>query len=118
MRSNAFQFFKEVKSLHQEVRAAYLDISHETGYVSVDGIDFVPVFMVPRDKKKWPRLIDLMIRVIDFVRGLEWTERITSTVTIDAALVREWAEAVGSKRMKPAPELNDDVIMSDNQDGG
>jgi hypothetical protein len=54
MRSNAFQFFKEVKSLHQEVRAAYLDISHETGYVSVDGINFVPVFMVPRDKKKWP----------------------------------------------------------------
>jgi hypothetical protein len=117
MRSNAFQFFKEVKSLHQEVRSTYLDVSHDSGYVSIDGIDFVPVFMVPRAKKKWPQLITLMIRVIDFVRGLEWTERITSTVSIDQALVREWAEAVGAKVPRSA-ELSDDVSMSELQDGG
>jgi hypothetical protein len=118
MRSNAFQFFKEVKSLHQEVRSAYLDVSHDSGYVSVDGIDFVPVFMVPRAKKKWPQLITLMIRVIDFVRDLEWTDRITSTVSIDDALVREWAEVVGSKLPRPVPELSGDVFMSEVGNGG
>jgi hypothetical protein len=118
MRSNAFQFFKEVKSLHQEIRSTYLDISHDSGYISIDGIDFVPVFMVPRAKKKWPKLIPLMIRGIDFVRGLEWTERVTSTVSIDQALVREWAEVVGSKLPRPAPDLSEDVLMSESQDGG
>ncbi len=97
LRSNAFQFFKETKALYSDIRATYLDVSHDSGFVTVDGIDFIPVYMVPRDKKKWPPLITIFVRVIESVLGLEWTVRITSSVSIDPGFVREWAEAMGSK---------------------
>jgi hypothetical protein len=97
LRANAFQFFKEAKSLHDSIRAAYLDISNDSGFITIDGIEFVPVYMVPRDRKKWPSLISLLQSVIDMVRGIEWTDRITATVSIDQSLVREWAALVGSR---------------------
>jgi hypothetical protein len=83
LRSNAFQFFKEAKSLHDTIRMTFLDVADDSGFVTIDGVEFVPVYMVPRDKKKWPRLVTVMQSVVDSVRSLEWTDRITSAVTID-----------------------------------
>jgi hypothetical protein len=96
LRSNAFQFFKEAKALHDTIRAAYLDVSNDSGFVTIDGVEFVPVYMVPRDRKKWSSLIPLMQAVVDQVRNIEWTVRITSTVSIDQAFVRDWANVVGA----------------------
>jgi hypothetical protein len=113
LRSNAFQFFKEAKSLHDEIRATYLDISNNSGYVLIDGVEFVPVYMVPsRDRKKWPRLIKLLQSIVDAVRGIEWTERVTTTVSIDQAFVWEWADVVGAE-VQPV-----DSVMSEDGDGG
>jgi hypothetical protein len=118
LRSNAFQFFKEAKSLHDTVRATYLDISDDSGFITVDGIDFVPVYMVPRGRKKWPQLITLLQSVVDFVRGIEWTERVTSSVKIDQAFVREWANIVGAKGQGPLDGASEDAIMSEDGVGG
>ncbi len=118
LRSNAFQFFKEARSLHQNIRAAYLDISHDSGYVTVDGLDLVPVYMVPRDKKKWPSLIMLLTRIVDSVREVEWTVRITASMSIDSALVREWADIVGTQLPARNLATDGDIDMTENRDGG
>jgi hypothetical protein len=118
LRSNAFQFFKEARSLDQKIRAAYLDISHDSGYVTVDGLDLVPVYLVPRDKKKWPTLIMLLARIVDSVREVEWTVRITTSVSIDSALVREWADVVGVQLPARNRTPEEDIDMLESRDGG
>ncbi len=116
LRSTAFKFFKEAKSLHDTIRMAYLDVAQDSGYVTIDGIDLVPVYMVPRDTKKWPALITLMSKIVDSVRAIEWTERVTSKVQIDQSLVREWTELIGAK--VPTKENSSDIHMVDSEDGG
>jgi hypothetical protein len=121
LRSTAFQFFKEAKALHDTIRSAFLDVSNDSGYVTVDGIEFVPVYMVPRDKKKWPALITLLLEVVESVKSLEWVVRITTTVSIDQKFVRAWAEAVGTKPPVARSEVaqkDEDCIMTDSGDGG
>jgi hypothetical protein len=118
LRSNAFQFFKEAKSLHDTIRMTYLDVTDNSGYVTVDGIEFVPVYMVPRDKKKWPQLITLLQSVVDSVRSIEWTDRVTSNASIDQAFAREWADIAGVKRQVSEKVIPEDAIMSEVGDGG
>jgi hypothetical protein len=118
MRSTAFKFFKEVKAMHQDVRSTYLDVSHSSGYVTVDGIDFVPVYMIPRDVKRWPNLIPLFVRVLDFVKNIDWTDRITAKVHIDPELTEKWAEEVGASLPVSRRQLGEDVDMSESRDGG
>jgi hypothetical protein len=117
LRSNAFQFFKEAKSLHDNIRNTFLDIADDSGFVTVDGIDFVPVYMVPKDRKKWPKLIEIMQSVVDSVRAFEWTVRVTSSVSIDQSFAREWANIVGTKTSGVVADPVDE-IMSENGGGG
>jgi hypothetical protein len=117
LRLNAFQFFKEAKLLHDTIRTTFLDVADDSGFVMVDGIEFVPVYMVPRDKKKWSNLVKILLSVVDSVRGLEWTDRITSTVSINQALVHEWADVVGAK-FRVIKEDPVDAVMFENGGGG
>jgi hypothetical protein len=104
LRSTAFKFFKEARSLYDTVRATFLDVSLDSGWVTIDGVEFVPVYLIPKDAKKWPILHPIFERAVAEVLAIEWVAKKTTAVQVDPTLVQEWADAVGLK----APARSED----------
>jgi hypothetical protein len=111
LRSNAFKFYKEAKSLYTTVLAVYFDVSLNSGYVTVDGIELFPVYMVPKDHGKWAALFPIFQRIVDLILAVEWVDKKTSAVPVSPELVQEWADAVGMS----APPSNSGKNDSDTE---
>ncbi len=103
LRSNAYKFFKEARSNFDTVRATFIDISLETGCITVDGVEIFPVYLIPKDTKKWATLMPIFDRIVSSILEVDWVVKKTSSVQIDQSLIQEWADVVG---LKPTPNLN------------
>ncbi len=97
LRSNAFKFFKEARAMYETVKATFLDVSLFTGCVVIDGVEFVPLYLIPKTQKKWPALFPIFRRAVDEVLAIEWVEKKTAVRRISSELMQEWAGAVGMK---------------------
>jgi hypothetical protein len=110
LRSNAFKFFKEARSMYETVKATFLDVSLETGCVVIDGVEFVPIYLIPRVQKKWPVLFPIFQRAVEEVLGIEWVEKKSAVLSISHELLQEWSDAVG---LKSQPVHDSDTEMHD-----
>jgi hypothetical protein len=110
LRSNAFKFFKEARAMYETVKATFLDVSLESGRVVIDGVEFVPIYLIPRVQKKWPPLLPIFQRAVEEVLNIEWIEKKTVVLNISQELMQEWANAVG---MKHPPIQDSDTEMQD-----
>jgi hypothetical protein len=125
LRSNAYKFFKEARSNFDTVRATFIDISLDSGFVTVDGVEVFPVYLIPKDTKKWATLMPIFDRIVSSIVEIEWVVKKTSQVRVDdRLLVQEWADAVGMRRppINLDGSLNSDTEMHDaasvHQEGG
>jgi hypothetical protein len=90
MNSNAIKFFKAAKETCPELKRVYLQA--EDGFVKFAYTPLLPVFSIPADKSKWPRLAPVLWKMVDEVRNVDWLSRQKKPKSVSAALYEEWGD--------------------------
>ncbi len=99
MYSNAYQFFKAVKSEFKVLRRYVFDA--QDGYITMDGTRIVPVYLVPKNRAVWKELGGVLLNIVASFLTVDWLDSMTSQLTVDQSHVDEWMEIVSAKLEKP-----------------
>jgi hypothetical protein len=92
MEMNAFRFFGEAKKACPALKRYYLEA--EDGFVKVARVAILPVFCVPTDKGKWPRLAPVLNRMIESIHADDWVSRFKQQKSVDPKIYEEWGDIV------------------------
>ncbi len=111
MYSNCFSFFKRVKELHDRLRRCYLNA--DDGFVLLDSVPVVPVYLVPKDTNKWLSLAALLNDLVGDIGETEWMEAAKSPVRVPDEFVPKWCAALGvDAPIKPITARHSSVVDS------
>jgi hypothetical protein len=88
LNSNAFAFFKYAKDIFKILRRFRWEA--EAGYVTVDELPFLPVYLVSCKKKKWKALAGLLTELVADVLEKDWLETASSALKIPDDFVTKW----------------------------
>ncbi len=95
MQVNAFRFIMDSKTHCAELRRFYLEA--EEGFIRFAKIPFLPVYLVPSDKEKWPELAAILLTMVLSVRTSDWMQRFKGVKKLNRALLDKWNEVLGKK---------------------
>jgi hypothetical protein len=98
MYSNAYQFFKAVKSEFKVLRPYVFDA--QDGYITMDGTRIVPVYLVPKNRAVWKDLGGVILNIVASFLTVDWLDSMTSQLTVEQSHIDEWMEIVGAKHEK------------------
>jgi hypothetical protein len=109
METNAFRFFMELKKKHSDkcpaLKRHYLEVSD--GFLKAGGVPLVPVFTIPKDVGKWPKLAPILSKIIDEVMSCDWVSRFKKPNPISQALYDEWGEITEPKETEDWESVED-----------
>ncbi len=88
LNSNAYAFFKSAKSNYGVLRRSRFEV--ESGYVMIDDVPFLPVYLVPMKQKKWKALAGLLTELVANFVDSEWLETATSQFTVPPDFAGKW----------------------------
>jgi hypothetical protein len=88
MNSNAYAFFKAAKSTYSTLRRSRFEA--EGGYVTMDDLPFLPVYMVTTKKSKWKALAALLSELVADVDESDWLKTAVSPLKIPDNFVDRW----------------------------
>jgi hypothetical protein len=107
MQINAIRFVMETKVECNELRRFYVEV--EDGFLRFQGAPFLPVYMVPTDKGKWPKLAEVLLKILKSLRSLNWVDRFCQSLRkVDPALVDEWNRVLRGESSGDGEVLGDD----------
>jgi hypothetical protein len=92
MEMNAFRFFGEAKKVCPALKRFFLEA--EDGFIKVARISILPVFCIPTDKGKWPRLAPILLGMIESVHDGDWVSRFKQKKSVDPNIYEEWGDIV------------------------
>jgi hypothetical protein len=107
MQINAIRFVMETKTVCNELRRFYVEV--EDGFLRFQGAPFIPVYMVPTNKEKWPELANILLKILVSLRSLNWVDRFRKASQlrkVEPALVDEWNSVL--RASEPEEALEDD----------
>ena len=105
MNGVAVKFFVEAKKVEPALRKYNFDV--ECGYITINGSEMVPVFMIPEDTQKWSQLATLLVDIVKESTNLPWLERIANPPKMNYELLKKWGAIVG---YKPTRGLFDSMV--------
>ena len=106
MSGAAVGFFIKAKKLEAALGSTWLEV--KDGFVLAKGFQIVPVYKIPKDEKKWPRLANVLLKMVVnlSVQGSnkDWIDKFSGTVSaVDANLLDEWDKVIGLKPSQSVP---------------
>jgi hypothetical protein len=111
MQVNAFRFIMDSKNHCSELRRFYLEA--EEGFIRFAKIPFLPVYLVPSDKEKWPELSSVLLKMVQSVRSSDWVQRFRGVKKLNPALLDEWNEVLRAKGAAPRSAENESMVYED-----
>jgi hypothetical protein len=79
----------ETKTICEELRRFYLEV--EDGFIRFQGAPFLPVYMVPVEKKLWADLAEVLLKIVKSIREVSWVDRFRRDLRkIEPGLLEEW----------------------------
>jgi hypothetical protein len=127
LNSNTFTFFKFAKDCFQPLRRFRFEA--EGGYVLVDDVPFLPVYMVSSKKAKWKALATLLTELVADGLERDWLDAASTPLTILDKFVEQWCSVI-QQDSSPAEEMelgnkdefneevNDDFLKEDQAASG
>jgi hypothetical protein len=110
METNAFRFFMELKKKHSAkcpaLKRHYLEVSD--GFLKAGGTPLVPVFSIPNDVEKWPKLAPILNKMIEEVMSCDWVSRFKKPKPISQALYDEWGDITEPREGEDWESAGDD----------
>jgi hypothetical protein len=112
METNAFRFIMETKKECEGLRRFYLEV--DDGFLRFQGAPFLPVYMIPADKELWPRLAEVLLKMVKSLRAVSWIDRFRRDLRkLDPGLLEEWSSIFrmsGDEGQRPTYRVSDDNI--------
>jgi hypothetical protein len=92
MNSTAYAFFKFARENYSLVRQFRLET--DGGYLTMDDVPILPVYLVPAKKSFWLALAALLTDLVaDYVQK-DWLETATATYKIPEWFTEKWCEVL------------------------
>jgi hypothetical protein len=92
LNSKAFAFFKYAKDVYTSLRRFRWEA--EAGYVTVDELPFLPVYLVSCKRKKWKALAALLTELVASVLEKDWLETASTALQIPDDFVNKWCSVL------------------------
>jgi hypothetical protein len=113
LNSNVFAFFKNAKANFSLLRRSRYEV--EGGYVTIDDVPFIPVYLVPTKQQKWKALAALLTELVANFDDSEWLETVTNQFTIPPDFTAKWCAILESDVVvvEEEPSTKEDDEMFD-----
>jgi hypothetical protein len=102
MYSTCFAFFKRVKDLHDNLRKWFLNA--DDGYVVLDLVPVVPVYLVPKNTDKWVPLAALLNELVAGLVQTEWMDSVKKPIIVPNDFIEKWCDALGVDRLSTSDD--------------
>jgi hypothetical protein len=120
LNSNAYSFFKSAKKNFQVLRRFRFEA--EGGYIMIDDVPFLPVYLVPTKQLKWKALGSLLTELVAEFLDREWLETATSQIAVPADFAGKWCTILDGVEMAEIEtpsspgEEDDEMFDAENED--
>jgi hypothetical protein len=92
--STSYAFFKFIKDQYQVLRRFRYEA--EDGYATINGVPFLPVYLIPKRQLAWRKLGALLTEIVADFLDKDWMESACSRLTVPDTFHQRWCDIIES----------------------
>jgi hypothetical protein len=105
--STSYSFFKFIKDQFSVLRRFRYEA--EDGYATINGVPFLPVYLIPKKQTAWRRLGALITEIVADFLDRDWMESVCSRLTVPDTFNQRWCDIIESVKKEQAAQSRFDA---------